>query len=250
MSRFVVMATWDDVPHLSEAVKAELWASIPPYQRDARTKGIPQLGSGAIYQVSEDLLKVAPMEIPAHWLRCFGMDTDQGAGWTAAVWVALDRQAATLYLYDCYKQQRAEPVIHAQAIKARGVWIPGVADAAALVVTQHDAQQLIGLYRNLGLDVELPDKSVETGIQEVWELMSAGQLKVFSSCAAWFEEYRMYRRDEKGRIVKEHDHLMDATRYAIRSGRARMKTFAPQAPAIRRASNYDRTVAGTTWMGS
>jgi hypothetical protein len=38
------------------------------------------------------------------------------------------------------------------------------------------------------------------------------------------EEYRLYRRDEKGRIVKANDHLMDATRYAVRSGLTRAKT--------------------------
>ena len=53
MSKLVVSATWDDVPHLSPEQKTELWGSIPPYQRDARSKGIPQLGSGAIYPVAE-----------------------------------------------------------------------------------------------------------------------------------------------------------------------------------------------------
>jgi len=28
-------------------------------------------------------------------------------------------------------------------------------------------------------------------------------------------EIRLYRRDEKGKIVKENDHLMDGFRYAI-----------------------------------
>jgi len=27
---------WDSAPHLMESQKKELWASIPPYQRDAR----------------------------------------------------------------------------------------------------------------------------------------------------------------------------------------------------------------------
>ena len=53
MSKFVVVATRDDVPHLSPEQKAALWGSIPPYQRDARSKGIPQLGSGAIHPVPE-----------------------------------------------------------------------------------------------------------------------------------------------------------------------------------------------------
>jgi len=42
-------------------------------------------------------------------------------------------------------------------------------------------------------------------------------------------EFRKYHRDDKGsgKIVKRDDHLMDATRYLIVSGRARM-CLAPQ----------------------
>ena len=77
MSKLVVGATWDDVPHLSAEQKAELWGSIPPYQRDARSKGIPQLGSGAIYPVPEAEIVVDPFEIPLHWPRGYGLDV----GW-------------------------------------------------------------------------------------------------------------------------------------------------------------------------
>ena len=125
------------------------------------------------------------------------------------------------------KRQHGEPALHAAAIKSRGDWIPGVGDAAGLVMTQHDSEQLVSLYRRLGLNIELPDKAVETGIQEVWEAISAGRFKVFASCEPWFQEYRLYHRNEQGRIVKTNDHLMDATRYAVRSGRSRMKTPVP-----------------------
>ena len=36
-------------------------------------------------------------------------------------------------------------------------------------------------------------------------------MKVFKSLPQWFAEFRLYRRDEKGKV--ERDHLMDATRY-------------------------------------
>jgi hypothetical protein len=91
-------------------------------------------------------------------------------------------------------------------------------------MTQHDAEQLINVYRRGGLDLVLADKAVETGIQDVWELMSAGRFKVFAHCSAWFDEFRLYHRDETGRIVKANDHLMDATRYLVRSGLTRATT--------------------------
>jgi hypothetical protein len=87
-------------------------------------------------------LLVTPFAIPAHWPRVFGMDT---CGVTAAVWLAIDRENDSLYLYDCYKRDHPEPIVHASAIKARGAWIPGIADAAALIMTAHDREQTIRL---------------------------------------------------------------------------------------------------------
>ena len=49
VSRFCVQATWDDVPHLTDKQKTALWDAIPEHQRDARTKGIPVLGSGRMF---------------------------------------------------------------------------------------------------------------------------------------------------------------------------------------------------------
>jgi phage terminase large subunit-like protein len=223
-TKYVVVASWEDAPHLTDEAKTKLWASIPPYQRDARSKGIPQLGSGAIYPVPESDVIVAPFAIPDHWPRGFGLDTDQGAGFTACVWGARNKDTDTVYIYDCYKRSRAELAIHIEAVKSRGDWIPGVGDAAALIVTQNDAQQIINLYRQAGVNIQLPDKAVEAGIEKTWQLLSGGKLKVFSSCSQWFDEFRVYRRDEKGRIVKQNDHLMDSTRYLCMSGLSRMRT--------------------------
>ena len=64
MSKYVVTATWDDVPHLSEDQKQDLLESMPPHQRDARTKGIPMLGSGAIYPVLETDITVDDFQLP------------------------------------------------------------------------------------------------------------------------------------------------------------------------------------------
>jgi len=218
MARFVVTATWDDVPHLSEAVKAELRAAIPPHQVDARTRGIPQLGSGAIYPIAESEIAIDDFPIPKHWPRGYAMDAGGGARPTAAVWGAWDREADVVYIYSVYKRPAAEPVVHAEAIKARGAWMKGVGDVAALILTHHDAEQLIATYKRLGLDLALPDKAVETGIFDVWQRLSQGRLRIFRSCRAWFDEFRLYRRDAKGRIVKSNDHLQDSCRYLVRSG--------------------------------
>lgn len=221
-SRVLVTATWDDVPHLSESAKASLLASIPPYQRDARTKGIPYLGAGAIYQVPEADIVVPAFELPKHWPRAYALDV----GWnrTAALWGALDRETDTLYLYTEHYMANEQPVVHSHAIKAKGDWINGVIDPAARGRSQDDGARLVDKYVELGLHLTYADNAVESGIYSVWERLSAGRLKVFANCKNWLDEYRLYRRDENGKIVKENDHLMDDTRYLVMSGIEHMRT--------------------------
>ena len=216
MSKYVVSATWDDVPHLSAEQKAEQLASIPPYQRDARSKGIPQLGSGAIYPVSEADIVVDDFMIPAHWPRAYGMDV----GWnrTAVIWGAKNPDTQEVFLYSEHYRGQAEPVIHAEAIRGRGTWIPGVIDPASRGRGQKDGNQLLQNYVDLGLSLNSASNAVESGIYMVWMMLITGHLKVFKSCQNWLQEYRLYRRNEKGDIVKVNDHLMDATRYLIVSG--------------------------------
>ena len=218
MAKAVVQVGWADIPHLSDATKDLLLASIPPYQRDARTKGIPTLGSGAIYPVSEDDYVVDDFPIPEHWPKAFAMDV----GWnrTAAIWGAWDRDTDVVYEYSEHYMGQAEPVIHAQAIRSRGDWIPGVIDPAARGRSQVDGTQLLTIYRDLALNVMPADNAREAGIFSVWQRLSSGRLKTFRSCRNVISERRLYRRDEHGKIVKENDHLMDSERYLVMSGLA------------------------------
>jgi len=208
---YLVMCDWDAVPHLSEAVKKELLSSYPDYQRDARSKGVPSLGSGAIYKVAESEITIDDIPIPAHWPRAYGFDV--GWRWSAAVWGALDRDSDTLYVTSEHYRSESEPVIHAEAIKTRGAWIKGAIDPAARGRGQIDGRNLLDMYRDLGLDLVAAENSVETGIYELLMRMTSGRLKIFKSCQNLLAEYRLYRRDERGRIVKERDHALDALRY-------------------------------------
>jgi hypothetical protein len=132
-----------------------------------------------------------------------------------AIWGAQDNESGILYLYSEHYRAHDEPHIHVEAIKQRGAWIPGVIDPASRGRSQRDGSQLLDLYRKVGLDLEPAINAVEAGIYACEQLMYAGRLKVFTSLSNWYSEFRMYRRDQEGRIVKEFDHLMDAFRYLI-----------------------------------
>lgn len=217
MSRYLVSATWDDAPHLGAKEKAELVGAYPVYQRDARTKGVPQLGSGAIYPIGESEILVDPFDIPVYWPRGYGMDV----GWNmnAAIFAAHDRETDVLYLTGEYMRGQAEPPVHAAAVRLRaGDWMNGVIDPAARGRGQKDGSQLLQAYRDQGLKLHEAMNAVEAGIYEVYQRLSTGRLKVFRTMQGWLGEYRIYRRDKKGAVVKEGDHAMDATRYLVLSG--------------------------------
>ena len=220
-SKYMVTSGWSDVPHLDEKTKADLLASTEPHLRDARTKGIPSLGSGAIYPIEVSEILVDPFVLPAHWPRAYAMDV----GWnrTAALWGAIDRTIDCVYFYTEHYRGNAEPSIHATAIKARGDWIPGVIDPSARNRALKDGEQLISTYSELGLKLTPAMNAVEAGIYAVWERLSTGRIKVFRTLQNFQAEYRLYRRDENGKIVKDFDHLMDCLRYYIASARGLAK---------------------------
>jgi hypothetical protein len=104
------------------------------------------------------------------------------------------------------------------AIKAKGAWIPGVCDPAGRGRSQVDGSQLIELYRRHGLNLTPAVNAVEAGILEVWQRLSTGRLKIFSTLPHLLQELRLYHRAEDGKIVKAHDHCVDGLRYGVVSG--------------------------------
>jgi phage terminase large subunit-like protein len=212
--------TIEDAEHISPEDRARIIASYPPHEREARAKGIPILGSGRIFPVAEELISIAPIPIPEHWPQIGGMDF----GWDhpfAAVMLAWDRDADCLYVTKAYRRREATPAIHVDAVRAWGNHIPWAWPHDGL---QHDKGAGIPLaeqYKSRGLKM-LPEKatfqdgsnSVEAGIMDMLTRMESGRLKVFSNLAEWFEEFRLYHRKD-GRVVKEADDLLSATRYGM-----------------------------------
>ncbi len=232
--KWFIQAGWKDVPHLDETEKQALRATTPPYQIQARTEGEPVLGSGAIYPIAEADVICPTRAIPDTWRRGYALDV----GWnrTAALWAAEDPGTGNIELYSEHYQGQGEPASHAQAILSRGAWILGVMDPAGLGSSQIDGRTLMEIYGKLGLKLQPAVNAVEAGLTETWNLLVSGRLKVQEHLSNWRSEFRKYHRDEKGKIVKANDHLMDCTRYLVVSGRDYLKvqqkgrSFAPPMP--------------------
>nr|WP_144049198.1 terminase family protein [Liberibacter crescens] len=240
--RQVIRMTLDDALHYTPKERERIINSYPVHERDARIKGTPALGSGHIFPVAESDITVAPFPIPAHWPQIGGMDF----GWHhpfAAVVLACDRDGDVFYVTRTYRCREQTPLFHAHALKSWGDWLPWSWPHDGLQHDKGSGKQLASQYRGQGLKM-LDEHArfidgtngVEAGILEILDRMRTGRWKVFSSCPDWLEEFRLYHRRD-GTVVKEHDDLLCASRYALM-----MQRFATVKPSDGTWKYYPRKV--------
>jgi phage terminase large subunit-like protein len=231
----------DEVEHFSAEERARIISSYPPHEREARTKGVPTMGSGRIFPVPEETITCEQRDFPKHWPRIGGMDF----GWDhpfAAVELVWDRDTDTVYVSRTYRVRESTPVIHAAALRPWGKRLPWAWPRDGRRETLEGAgRPLADQYRKQGLDMlfehaQFDDKSisVEAGIADMLVRMEAGRFKVFKHLNDWFEEFRLYHRKD-GKVHKEGDDLMSATRYAIMMLRYARTEGPPKPREIRRS---------------
>jgi len=215
----VTTMTIEDAEHYTPEQRKAIIESYPAHEREARTKGIPALGSGRIFPVTEESISVQSFEIPPHWALIGGLDF----GWdhpSAAVECALDRDTDTFYVINIHRQKEQTPGMFSLSLKEWPAWLPFSWPHDGLQHDKGSGAQLANQYSKAGLSM-LPERAtftdgtngVEAGLQELLQRMQIKRFKVFAHLAEWFEEFRMYHRKD-GKVVKESDDLMAATRYA------------------------------------
>jgi len=253
--RGLVMATLDEAEHFDAESRRKTIESYLPHERDARARGIPMLGEGAVYQVSEEMISEDPFETPAYWPQLIAMDF----GWhdhpTAAVKAAWDRDNDCVHLTAVYKQSKQPLVVYAAGIKAMGDH-PVAWPHDGLMHDKSSGEQIAQLYKQQGLRMlsehaQFPDDRKNGTEAAVWDAlarMQTGRLKVARHLSQWFEEFRSYHRKD-GKVVAEFDDLMKATHYLLMMLRyAVAGESAPQKKDryARRRGRY----SSTTWMSA
>jgi hypothetical protein len=222
-------ATWDDAPHLSKDDKDRLAASYRDHEREARTKGVPMMGEGAVFPVSDEKIKIDPIQVPGHWARIKGCDfgIDHPA---AGVEIAWDRDQDVIYVIDCYRKKDEFAAYHAAWFNKSNKFIPVAWPHDGMNREKQGGKTLAQHYRDHGVNMlsksarypkapgEETDKGgpqpVEPIVDEVLERMALGKFKVFSTLSEWFEEKRSYHRKD-GKIVDRRDDILKATFYAV-----------------------------------
>lgn len=210
-----------EAAHYTNEQREKIVAGYPAHEREARAKGIPSLGSGRIFPVAEEDISIAARIFPKEFVRIRGLDF----GWDhpfACIEMVWDRDEDVVYVTRCLKMRQSSPVLHASAIRAWGSdWIPIAWPHDGLQHDKGSGDELASQYRKERLNMIAEratfvdgGSGVEAGLMEMLSRMQTGRLKVFAHLNEWFEEFRLYHRKD-GKVVKEFDDLMAATRYAL-----------------------------------
>jgi phage terminase large subunit-like protein len=216
----VTQMTIDDALHYTPEARAAIVAAYLPHEREARAKGIPTMGSGRVFPIEEEFIRVTAFPIPDSWLQLGGLDF----GWdhpSAGIRMAWDRDNDCLYVTACHRARENTPAMFAAAVRPWGDWLRWSWPHDGLQHDKGSGEQLAAQYKAQGLKM-MSDRAtfvdgtngLEAGVLEMLDRMQTGRLKVFSHLNDWFEEFRLYHRKE-GLIVKLNDDLMSATRYAM-----------------------------------
>jgi len=207
-------------------------SGIPLHERAMRSKGEPLVGTGLIFAIPEEVISCDPFEIPPHFARINGLDI----GWdhpTACAHIAIDRDSDTVYVYDGYRESRALPIVHSEAIKKHGDWIPVSWPHDGMRADPQSGRVIADIYRDHGINMwPVPftnppppnveegkgGNGVEAGIFQMLELMETNRFKVFKTVKYWWEEMKMYHRrnvNGKSEVVKLNDDFICAVRYGV-----------------------------------
>ncbi len=193
--------------------------------------GLPQLGSGAIYDVAEKDIKIAHVDILPHFKRLMSIDFSHGGqDPTVVLCGAYDPVREIVYVYNGFdanpKKLLPEIARMIVPLQNKGTIPIMMPPDQARVGNQTTMESLRNLYENDGVtfndelagnwhsDPTGKCRSKVVGIEYIRQLMHQGKFKVCASLDGWFREYRQYCW-VKGKPIDKDDHYMDATRYLV-----------------------------------
>lgn len=246
-SQYLVQVTWDDAPHLDDDKKEKMLAAYPEHQREMRSKGIPQLGSGAVYPIPDERIYDDATEMLPHWRYINAIDF--GYQHCALIWCAYDADSDVLHVYDAIKTTQVLPVELAVIMRSKGEWIPWSYPHDGHLPDRGSGLQQKLLYEKEGVKMiheharfDDGNTSREAGITRILQRMKTHKLRVAPHLTEFFKEKRLYHR-KNGQVVKTNDHILDALRYAemmlryaVTQAESQGEILKPQylAPAYRR----------------
>ena len=222
----IQMTIWDVVEeggHYDKKQAQQIIDAYPEHEKEARAEGKPMLGSGRIFPITEDSIKIDnDYQVPSYWPQLMAMDFGWGDHPTACIKGAWNREADRLILTEEYRRREPTDIvsIHSSAIRAMGgTDIPIAWPHDGKMGNKYDGTEVSQMYRDQGLYMleehatfDQGGFGVEPSIQRCYERMKTGRLMIMSHLTMLFDEIRMYHRKD-GKVVNVRDDLIAAMRY-------------------------------------
>jgi predicted phage terminase large subunit-like protein len=198
-----------------------------------------------IFQMPARDIRIEPFDLKLmqKWPRAYGLSINHRE--IGAVWLSRNPQTSQHYLWAEYFSPVTDPGQHAAAIKTIGGDITGFLVADAEGREAKDGYALARRYNGLGLRLESTLERHDAAVVDLIEGLRTGTLKVFGSLGRFFDQYVMYRRDDRGKLPLNNVALVEAA-LVIWSIRDRIPNpEPPRAPSL-------GGLAGPTnsWMSS
>lgn len=182
---------------------------------------------GTIYEDFDiDTMAEVLPSVPRAWEKIGGLDFGFSEGHPCGVSIwgspAFGQEKHRVYKLAEYKRPGRLLGELLQTIRNLEVYT----GAVSVWYADPSAAQEIAELRRLGLNIRAANNDVEFGIQHLTMLMRTSRYRIEKKrCPLTLDELGTYHRDEKDRIVKENDHLLDADRYALFTHMAPSRTI-------------------------
>ncbi len=227
----MVRYSWDDVPLelLDQKTRDMLISTWLPYEIDARTKGIPMAGTGAVFQIDFDqMILKEPPQIQPWYKRLCAIDFGRSPDPTVIIWMYWDERTDTIVVYDEVIVKNQTPIEYAPQILARGKDIPMAwpPDGKRKGYTETESV-IVELTNKYGINTvpesfTNPDGSrgIDYGLQYIIQRIRLGKFRVSAHCVGLIEEMRQYHTETSGNgkvNFRGSDHAIDAMRYGALS---------------------------------
>lgn len=200
----------------SQYVKGSVW-----YRRDIN--GERCIAEGLIYPMYESAMDVVPDKEPSEY--CISCDYGTMNAFAALLWGKID---GTWYaVREYYYSGREQQVQKTDEQYARDIetWCADILpDGQIKFIIDPSAASFIALMRKREhrFKVIHADNAVLDGIRETANALENGYIKISIKCKNWQMEASGYSWDtneQEDKPIKVNDHLMDATRYFVKTNR-------------------------------
>lgn len=151
------------------------------------------------------------MKIRSDWPRIAGLHVEN-QGDIAVVWLAHDKSANRLHLYDCCVFRRVELVVIAEGLTSRGERIPVAWEKGTEEIVKKLKDRRVWLLEE---GYRETDTLAEVNAREIEAMMETDRFKVSKNNAEkWLDEARSFYREGE-QVPQTGFPLMSATRHAF-----------------------------------